>query len=65
VTQVWFLSLKINERIKFVPMIISMLLANSEKQNDSEGLDENVELVRVQKRNLCIGIGHDGSTFIY
>ncbi len=44
VTQVWFLSLRLQERSKYVPMIVSILLANSEKSSSSE-LDESVELV--------------------
>ncbi|KAJ2997153.1 Tuberous sclerosis 2-like protein [Globomyces sp. JEL0801] len=44
VTQIWFLSLKIQERKKYVPMIISTLLsANSDQKQDT--LDESTELV--------------------
>ena len=53
VMQVWFLSLKLNERAKFVPMIISTLLANSEKQTEGDTLDENVELVSATMFFAC------------
>ena len=66
VTQVWFLSLKLGERSKFVPMIVSILLANSEKRNisDVESLDENVELVRHFIFIHSVGFGYDGTTHI-
>ena len=44
VTQIWFLSLKLSERKKYVPIIITLLLANT-SSSDSKQLAESVELV--------------------
>ena len=44
VTQVWFLSLKLSERKKYVPIIMTLLLANT-SSSESKQPAESVELV--------------------
>lgn len=47
-TQLWFLSLRLTERKKYVPMLIATLLANV-GQTSEKVLDESVELVLFAK----------------
>ena len=46
VTQVWFLSLKLSERKKYVPIIATLLLANT-SSSETKQPAESVELVKL------------------